>query len=204
MQWYWFHDIASHALYQMHPHGELTKYEELPHLHRRHRYYYSPFGEPADHLPLTACPTLPVWSNNEHCCTEGYPLPHQPNLIQHQAFHGVLDTMEEETRQWLEYSFLQDDAFRTIINLIKSNKIMIVVDGPFQPDSGVATASWVMAGHEGEALALGYSRLPDGNQSNDPYRAELFGSCLALSVLHVIHRYRPTLRGDIVISCDTD
>ena len=56
----------------------------------------------------------------------------------------------------------------------------------------------------GEVTAVGFSRLPDGNKSNDPYRAELFGLCLALSVLQVIHKQQPDLRGTVTISCDND
>ena len=204
MKWHWYHDLSTHALYQIHHHGGITKYDELPHLHRRNRYYYTPFGEHVDHLPLTACPTLPVWSNNAHCCTEGYPLPRQPDQIQSQTFHGMLDMMDNEIRQWLEYSFVQDDGLQSIITLIENNQAIMVVDGSFLPDSGVAAASWVIAGHTGETLAVGYSRLPDGNISNDPYRAELFGLCLALSFLQVINKYKPDLRGSIVISCDND
>ena len=61
-----------------------------------------------------------------------------------------------------------------------------------------------MAGPEGPALGLGYSRLPDGNSSNDPYRAELFGLCMALVVLQMFHRMRPDIVGKVVISCDND
>lgn len=91
-----------------------------------------------------------------------------------------------------------------MMTLIQNNQALVVVDGSFLPDSGIATASRITAGQAGEVTAVGFSRLPDGNMSNDPYRADLFGLCLAPSVLQVIHKYQPELRGTITISCDND
>ena len=91
-----------------------------------------------------------------------------------------------------------------MVTLIGNNEAIIVVDGSFLPDSGIATASWVLAGQVGEVTVVGFSRLPEGNKSNDPYRAELFGLCLALSVLQVVHKQQPDLRGTVAISCDND
>lgn len=202
--WKWYHDMATHALYQVRNVNDIKKYDELPHLQRWTRYHYSPFGEQTERLPITACPTLPVWSSNAYCCTEGYQLPRQPSALAYRTFHSVLDSMDDITKQWLQYSFLQDNAFHQILDLISSDQAIIVVDGSFLPDSGIATASWVLAANGGEIPAVGYSRLPDDNTDNDPYRAEIFGLCLALSVLKVFHRYDPTITGRVIISFDND
>ena len=69
--WSWYLDLATHALYQVIDGDGIMKYDELPHLQRRTRYYYTPFGERTERLPITAGPVIPVWSNNAYCCTEG-------------------------------------------------------------------------------------------------------------------------------------
>ena len=91
-----------------------------------------------------------------------------------------------------------------MLDLLSNDRAIIVVDGSFLPDSGIATAAWVLAAHNGEIPAIGYSRLPGDNMSNDPYRAAIFGLCLALSVLRVFHRFNPNITGKVVISCDND
>lgn len=99
---------------------------------------------------------------------------------------------------------IADQSLDACRDLIEQNKAIIVVDGSFLPNCGTSTAAWIFAGPGGPVQGVGYSRLPFGNEDNDPYRAELFGFCLALGVLQILHAAYPTLRGRIVLSCDND
>ena len=182
----------------------MGRYQPLDHLHRRNRRYFMPFGEQHNELPIGASPVIPHSANHALCCTNGSPV-HQPLLQPAQsAYHTALAKLDEASQKWLEYTFLNDDTLGTITTLVESNTAMLVVDGSYLPGTNIATASWVMAGPTGTATAVGYSRLPDGNNDNDPNRAEIFGLCLALTFLHLLHRHDPTLHGKIVVSCDND
>lgn len=84
--------------------------------------------------------------------------------------------------------FFQDPTLTNAIRLIESGEAIIVADESFLPDNGIATAAWVLAGQTGPIEATGCSRLPDGDNINDAYRAELFGLSLALSMLTVLQQ----------------
>ena len=88
--------------------------------------------------------------------------------------------------------------------MIESNDCIMVVDGSFIPGTGIATAPWVMASATGPVQAIGYSRLPGGDHDNDPYRAEIYGLCLGLTFLQVLHSHKPNLSGKVTISCDNN
>ena len=104
----------------------------------------------------------------------------------------------------LEQTFLQDPTMMICIDMIENHDCIIVVDGSYIPGTGVATASWVLARNEGPVQALGYSRLPGGDNDNDPYRGERYGLCLGLTFLQVLHQHHPQLSGEVTISCDND
>ena len=201
--WRWHFDRISNTLYEC-TNDTVTEYEPLDHLTRRDRYYFSPFGRPGHQVPPTASPILPTFSNNAHCCTPGYSIPTIEPRVMPNTFTAALPLVEPELRDWLQYSFFEQQEFESIYQLISSNTAIIVIDGSFLPDSQIATASWVIAGPKGPVKAVGYCRLPDGNSSNDPYRAELFGLCMAMAVLQVLHRMRPEVTGRVIISCDND
>ena len=100
--------------------------------------------------------------------------------------------------------FFRDPTLEHTIRLIESGEAIIVADGSFLPHIGIATVAWVLAGNAGPIEATGYSRLPDENNINDAYRAELFGLSLAMSMLVVLQQFKPDLSGSITISCDND
>lgn len=79
-----------------------------------------------------------------------------------------------------------------------------MVDGSFLPDIGITTTAWVLAGRTGLIEATGYLRLPDGDNMNDAYRADLFGLNLTMLVLSVLQLFKPDLSGFITISYDND
>ena len=174
MTWRWHHDLATNALYAMQSDNTIHKNEAIDHLQRRNRYYFLPFGEQCERMPLTASPVIPHTSHHALCCTAGSPTYQPVPPPQHTTFAVLLTTQEKAYRDWLEYSFILDDSIENCITLIESGDGIIVVDGSFIPGSNIATASWVLAGNAGPVQALGYLRLPSGDNENDPYRAEVF------------------------------
>ena len=202
-KWVWYQDGATDSLYKQ-ENSTIQRHEALHHLQRRTRAYYSPFGEMVDRLPLSACPVIPSWSNNAYSCTSGYPLYRPPAPTQFRTFFHALDKCDPILQRWLQYSFFQDPTLSNAITLIERGEAILVADGSYLPNNGIATAAWVLAGPTGPIEATGYSRLPDGNNMNDAYRAELFGLSLALSMLTVLKEFKPDLTGTVTISCDND
>ena len=203
-KWYWYHDVATNTLFQINNDTTITRYPALDQIQRRQRNYFSEEGMPCQQVPITACPVIPYRSHRAICCTTGSPPP--PTLIPQPdaRFHETLLTLDTITQQWMEYSFLNDASLQTAINLISTKQAIIVVDGSYLPGSDIATAAWVFAGPTGPIEGLGYCRLPDGDHHNDPYRAEIFGLCLAMTFLKVLLAARPDITGGINISCDND
>lgn len=203
-KWYWYHDVATNTLFKINDDTTITQYPALDHIQRRHRNYFSEFGTPSQQVPVTACPVIPHRANHALCCTSGTTPPQPVPTSTDSRFHDTLSTLDDITQQWMEYSFIQDATLQTAIDLISNKQAIIVVDGSYLPGSNIATAAWIFAGPDGPIEGLGYCRLPDGDHDNDPYRAEIFGLCLAVTFLKVIFIARPELTGSITISCDND
>ena len=107
-------------------------------------------------------------------------------------------------RDWMEHSYFLEPELQECVSLIERNEAIIVVDGPFLPDTNIATAARAFAGPVGPIQGVGYARLPDGDYDNDPYRAEIFGLCMVLVVLRAVCTMHPDLAGSVMLSCDND
>ena len=196
--WTWRHDRPSNSLYHVTREGGISVHREVLRSARRAHSFFSSHSEQCMTLPITATPVVPT------ICNDGYqlPLPPQPTLPT--TYYAAIDKFDEAIRGWMEHSFFHDPELNNCMTLIEHHQALLVVDGSFLPDSNIATAAWVLAGPSGPMHGVGYAWLSDGHYDNDPYRAEIFGLCMALVVVQAICTLRPDLTGSITLSCDND
>ena len=110
-------------------------------------------------------------------------------------------TLPQHIRQHFSFCSLPNSLLETV-QLIRTNSLIAVVDGSFNPETRLGTACWILTSTTREDEIKGSAQAPGDLEDMDAYRAETFGLYCTLLIIKHICDYFQIQEGGLTLACD--